>query len=210
MQQLQSHPVKGPYSQLFQAVRLLQQNLQTLPHFSGRPVGEGDGQDLPGLHPLLAHQVGDAAGQDPGLARARTCRHHHRSARGFDGAALRLVHSFLVRERPGREVLFCGWFLPGLLLCGRGLRRRARQIEQQGLPLELLALLVAEDPDGTELAVVPGQDLHRSGAHAPHPLGHQRLAAAGDFFGLYCAQNVQFRTQLNQQLFVDPPPPSCC
>ena len=43
--------------------------LQALAHLPGGLVGEGDGQDLPGVGAPGRDEVGDAARQDPGLAR---------------------------------------------------------------------------------------------------------------------------------------------
>ena len=47
-----------------------QQLADPLGHFFGSLVGEGDRHDVPGAHPPFTDQVGDAVGDDAGLARA--------------------------------------------------------------------------------------------------------------------------------------------
>ncbi|MGY3680304.1 hypothetical protein ACVWXU_003927 [Streptomyces sp. TE33382] len=44
--------------------------LDTLLHLARGLVGEGDREDLAGVHPALGEQMGDPVGQHPGLARA--------------------------------------------------------------------------------------------------------------------------------------------
>ena len=60
--------VEGAHSDGGAASR--QQAVQAIPHFPGRLVGEGHRQDLPGGYAALAHQVGDAVGDDAGFAGA--------------------------------------------------------------------------------------------------------------------------------------------
>ena len=60
--------VEGAHSDGGAASR--QQAVQAVAHFPGRLVGESDGQDLPGGDTALAHQVGDAVGNDAGFAGA--------------------------------------------------------------------------------------------------------------------------------------------
>ena len=50
-----------------------------LAHLRGRLVGERHGQDLPGRHAFDADEVGDAMGQHPGLAGARTGQDEERA-----------------------------------------------------------------------------------------------------------------------------------
>ena len=47
-------------------------------HLPGRPLGEGDGQDLAGLVGADSRTVGDAVGDGPGLSGAGSCQHAHR------------------------------------------------------------------------------------------------------------------------------------
>ena len=65
--------------------------LHPLPHFLGRIPGVGDGENFvrPGVP--FAHQVGDALGEDGGLARARAGNDQHRPVDVFDGFALAFV-----------------------------------------------------------------------------------------------------------------------
>ncbi len=68
------------------------QLLDALAHLAGRLVGEGDRQDLAGLHLAGAQQVGDPVGQHPGLARTGAGHDEQRGARVQHGLALRVVH----------------------------------------------------------------------------------------------------------------------
>src|SRR6185295_15514767 len=61
-------------------------------HLRGGLVGEGDGEDGLGGD-LLVQQVGDAVGDDAGLAGAGAREHQHRALRGGDGLALRGVEA---------------------------------------------------------------------------------------------------------------------
>ena len=62
-----------------------------LAHLGGGFVGEGDGQDLPGRDVPRRQQVGDAAGEDRGLARPRAGDDQQRCARvEHRGALLRV------------------------------------------------------------------------------------------------------------------------
>ena len=49
-----------------------EQRFDPAAHLLGRLVGEGDGEDLPGVHAPGAQEVGDPVGDDPGLAAAGT------------------------------------------------------------------------------------------------------------------------------------------
>src|SRR3712207_3081837 len=62
-------------------------------HLPGGLVGEGDRQDLAGLHAAGAEQVGDPVGQHPGLARAGTGDDEQRAALVDDGLPLRPVEA---------------------------------------------------------------------------------------------------------------------
>ena len=60
-------------------------------HLAGGLVGEGDREDLAGLHVPGAEQVGDAVGEHPRLARAGTGHDEQRAALVDDGLTLRAV-----------------------------------------------------------------------------------------------------------------------
>ena len=64
--------------------------LDTLGHFAGGLVGEGEGQNTPRHNPLLQH-VGNAVGQHAGLARTGTGNHHYRTGNLLHGSTLRIV-----------------------------------------------------------------------------------------------------------------------
>ena len=51
-------------------VAATQQTLDPFCHLTGGLVGEGDGQDIPGTDAAVVNQMGDAVGNDTGLARA--------------------------------------------------------------------------------------------------------------------------------------------
>ena len=70
--------------------------LHPLPHFLGGILGVGDGQDFVGPGVAFADQMGDAPGENGGLARARAGDDQHRPVDVFDGFALALVRL----ERP--------------------------------------------------------------------------------------------------------------
>ena len=75
------------------------------PHFARRLVGEGDGEDAVRRHSVFAHQVGDPAGERPGLPGARTREHQKRPLEVEHGGpllgvqALQMIH----RIRPRTE-----------------------------------------------------------------------------------------------------------
>ncbi len=73
------------------ARRRADQLLQALFHLGGGLVGEGDGQDVPRQHPLLAHEPGDAVGNDPGFSTPRTGKDQQRAFGGGNGVTLGLV-----------------------------------------------------------------------------------------------------------------------
>ncbi len=58
-----------------------------LAHLLGGFVGEGEGQDVPGLHALLDH-VGDAGGEHAGLARSGACDDERRHVVVLHGGTL--------------------------------------------------------------------------------------------------------------------------
>ena len=62
-------------------------------HLVGRLVGEGDGQDLPGGRLARGEQVGDAPGEDAGLARTRAGHDEQRPAAVDDRLALGIVQA---------------------------------------------------------------------------------------------------------------------
>ena len=65
--------MEGPHPET--VGRHLQHVLYAAPHFSGRFVGEGNGQHRMGRKPLSPNQPGDAVHEDTGFARARACQH---------------------------------------------------------------------------------------------------------------------------------------
>ena len=83
-----------------------------LPHLPGRLVGEGDGQDVPGIDPPLLDEVGDPVGQDPGLPGACPGQDEERALRVVYSLPLLFiqcvvyahVYSFGFRDTP---VSFC-------------------------------------------------------------------------------------------------------
>ena len=68
-QQVQAQGVEGGDAQAA-GVTALEQAADPFLHLPGRLVGEGDGGDVARRQAALPHQVGDLAGDDPGLARA--------------------------------------------------------------------------------------------------------------------------------------------
>ena len=64
---------------------------EALPHFPRRLVGEGHSQDAVGADAAHLHQVGDAVGDDAGLAAARPGHDQQRPVDGLDGLFLRRV-----------------------------------------------------------------------------------------------------------------------
>ena len=73
------------------------QFFDALAHFRGSLVGEGHRQDGFRHHALVLDQIGDAVGDDAGLAAARAGEDQHRAFSGFDGFALLRVQ--LVEKR---------------------------------------------------------------------------------------------------------------
>ncbi len=65
--------------------------LDALLHLARGLVGEGDREDLPGVHIALAEEVGDAVGEHAGLAGAGAGHDEQRGVRVNDGRALVLV-----------------------------------------------------------------------------------------------------------------------
>ncbi len=61
---------------------------QPLPELGRRLPGEGDGEDPLGIDPIGLYAVGDAAGQDPRLARTRGCQDAQGPTRVGDGVML--------------------------------------------------------------------------------------------------------------------------
>ena len=67
--------------------------LDALLHLAGGLVGEGDGEDLVGLHVVRLDQVGDAVGEHARLAGAGAGEDQQRALEVRDGRALRLVEA---------------------------------------------------------------------------------------------------------------------
>ena len=83
-----AHGMKGGDEHI--CPRSPQHGVHTFPHLSGRLVGEGDGQDLPGHDPLI-DQVGDPVGQDPGLSGAGSRQHQKGPLRMLHGLPLSVI-----------------------------------------------------------------------------------------------------------------------
>ena len=72
---------------------------QTLAHLGRSLVGKRDGQDLPGLNVQVAQHVGDAEGQDAGLARAGAGKDQQWTFGRQDRLALGRVQAIDIDER---------------------------------------------------------------------------------------------------------------
>ena len=83
-----------------------------LAHLSGGLVGERDGQDFTGVGTTGGQQIGDPAGQHPGLARPGPGHHQQRSPAMLDGGPL-------LRVQPAQQLLGLG--VPGLFRALAGL-----------------------------------------------------------------------------------------
>src|SRR5205807_1649821 len=70
-----------------------EQHLDATAHLPGRLVGEGHRQDLRRTGPPGGDQVGDAMGEDAGLAAAGAGEDEQRTVGRLDGAPLRLVET---------------------------------------------------------------------------------------------------------------------
>ena len=81
---------------------------QTLAHLGRGLVGKRDGKDLPGLNTQVAEHMGDAEGQDAGLARASTGKDQQRTLGRQDGLALGGVKAVDVDERLSGLGCRCG------------------------------------------------------------------------------------------------------
>ena len=62
--------------------------LRVAEHLRRRPVGERDGQDVPGIDAAHADEVGDAMGDDPGLAAAGSGQDQQGPVAREDGVTL--------------------------------------------------------------------------------------------------------------------------
>ena len=75
---------------------------QTLAHLGSGLVGKRNGKNLPRLNTQVAEHMGDAEGQDAGLARASTGKDQQRALGGQDRLALGGIKAVDVDERLGR------------------------------------------------------------------------------------------------------------
>ena len=66
---------------------------ETVPHFPCRFVGKCHCQDAVGADAVDLHEVGDAMGDDAGLAAARSGHDKQRTVNGLDSFALRRVQA---------------------------------------------------------------------------------------------------------------------
>ena len=78
------------------------QPLQALPHLSGSLIGEGDPENAVGANSTHPHQVGDAVGDDPGLAAARPSHDKQRPLDSLHSLPLRGVQAFEYLEGGGQ------------------------------------------------------------------------------------------------------------
>ena len=77
-------------------------------HLARGLVGEGDAEDLIGLGPAFVQDLGEARGQDPGLARARTGQHQHRPVDRLHRLTLGIVQPLQPGRRRGRTARIGG------------------------------------------------------------------------------------------------------
>jgi hypothetical protein len=87
--------------------RLADHGADAVLHLARRLVGEGDGEDVAGAGATERQDVGDARGQDAGLAGPRAGQHQHRAVQRLHGLALFRVEvgEIAGRTRPERP---CG------------------------------------------------------------------------------------------------------
>ena len=83
--------------------RVAEDFVDALGHLLGGLVGEGDGEDLVGGNAALFDEVGDAMGDDPGLAGAGAGEQEDRAVHGLDALLLLRVH--VVEEVRGHAVV---------------------------------------------------------------------------------------------------------
>ena len=86
-----AHAVEGGNPHL--AGSLSHQLIHAVPHFPGRLVREGNGQNIPGLHAAVFDEIGDAVGQHPGFSASGTCQHQQRPLRTADRLRLLLIQN---------------------------------------------------------------------------------------------------------------------
>ena len=99
-------------------------------HLPGGLVGEGDGQDLAGLGATGGEQVGDPAGQHPGLTGTCTGHHQQRSTAMLHCRSLRRVEPLqqFVGPLPGAVRTLSRSVRGGV--CRDGIQRRGREVEK--------------------------------------------------------------------------------
>ena len=69
--------------------------VHSVAHFPRRLIGKGNGQDIPGVHPLLFYQISNAVGQHTGLPASRTGKYQHRAVRVVDRLLLPFIQSII-------------------------------------------------------------------------------------------------------------------
>jgi len=85
--------MEGADAQPVQLAGAAEQPDDAVLHLAGGFIGEGHGQDMPGAHAPLLHQVGDAVGQDARLAAAWPGQHEHRAIARAHRLALLGIHA---------------------------------------------------------------------------------------------------------------------
>src|SRR4030042_2384533 len=67
--------------------RSSKKSLYPFSHLIGRLIGEGDRENVPGLHPFFFNKISNSVSQDSGLSTSRTCKHQEWSL-GFQNRLL--------------------------------------------------------------------------------------------------------------------------
>ncbi len=195
-QKLQAEGVEGADVEPGGGPLAPQPGLQAGAQLPGGLIGEGDGGDLPGQHPLLPDEPGHPVRQGFGLARPRPGGDGHHRLRGRDR---RLLLRVPLRRSGGlpffggggaEEPLFRAPFDGGLGL------------EQGDLAAQPSDLPRGEQGDDPVLPVKPGPPLHLTGPQAADPLGHAGPGSPLDIGGRGLPEDVELRPQPGEHVLV--------